>query len=252
MPSIDGITIQGRRSRQPARFADVRETVDVTATVRDAETPVEELTFEWTATTGIFSGTGPRVTWTAPQSVSGPATVTITLKVIERFGNPGQPKNFSQDVSGTQTLSLHDSQAEVGAMAVRFLTEFSQPQVNKNADDVMKDFKPGACPQPGLVDAEREDVIRHYTSFTMHSYRIENPDVRVGFGEGCSFRGRPGDACAIVRVLWDSTDTSRGVRSTAAGLDHIGAAYAPADARWWLCSSDFESTTTLRQQFYTR
>jgi hypothetical protein len=252
LPSIEAIAVQGRRPQQPARFADVRETVDVRATVRDAETPVEELTYEWRATAGTFVGTGANVTWTAPETVSAPTTVTITLKVIERYGNPGQPKNFSQDVSSTQTLSLHDSQAEVGSMAVRFLTEFSQPQVNKNVDDVMRDFKPAACPQPSLVEAEREDVIRHYTSFSMNAYTIDKPTVRIDFGEGCSFRGRPGDGCAIVHVVWDSTDTSKNIRSTAAGLDHIGAAYAVADSRWWLCSSDFESMTALGHQFYRR
>ncbi len=38
LPSIDAITAQGRRTRQPARFADLREAIDVAATVRDTET----------------------------------------------------------------------------------------------------------------------------------------------------------------------------------------------------------------------
>jgi hypothetical protein len=253
MPSIDSITVQGRRAGQPARFADVRETVDVAATVSDAETPIGELVYQWTATAGTFSGTGRNVTWTAPETAATPpGSVTITLKVIENYGHPGQPKNFTQDVSRTQTLALHDSVTEVGDMARRFLTEFSKPQTNQDWQDIMNDFKASACPQPGLVDDEKEDVIRHYTNFTMHAYTIENASVALHFGGACSFRNRPGDACASVPVFWDSTDSRDGVRRTVSGIDHVGAAYSTADSRWWLCSSDLEPFTASGHSFYSR
>lgn len=252
MPSIDSIAVQGRRPAQPAGFADVRETVDVAATVRDAETPLDELVYQWTATAGTFSGTGRNVTWTAPDSASTPATVTITLKVIENFGHPGQPKTFSQEVSGTQTIALHDSVKEVGDMSRRFLTEFSKPETNQDWQDIMKDFKASVCPQPGLVEEEKADVIRHYSFFTMHNYEIGPAAVNVHFGGACAFRNRPGDACAIVPVFWDSTDSRDGRRGTATGLDHIAAAYSTADSRWWLCSSDFESMSTFGHGFYSR
>lgn len=252
MPSIDSITVQGRRPRQPARFADVRETVDVTAAVRDAETPLDELVYQWTATTGTIGGTGRTVTWTAPDAAATPLTVTITLKVVENYGHPGQAKIYSQEVTATQTLALHDSVKEVGDMAVRFLTEFSKPQTNKNLADIMRDFKASACPRPGLVEDEEADVIRHYSFFTMHNYKISPANVSVNFGGACSFRARPGDACASVPVFWDSTDSRDGTRGTATGIDHIAAAYAPADSRWWLCSSDFQSITTFGHSFYSR
>lgn len=253
VPSIDGITIQGRRAGQPARFADVRETVDVAATVRDAETPLEELVYQWTATTGTFSGTGRAVTWTAPDSAATPpGLVTITLKVIENYGHPGQPKIYSQDVTRTQTLALHDSVREVGDMAVRFLTEFSKPQTNQAWQDIMKDFKASACPDPGEFESERLDVVRHYSFFFMHSYRIQPATVSVNFGGACSFRGRRGDACASVPVFWDSTDRRDGTRGTATGIDHLAAAYSTADSRWWLCSSDFQSFSNFGHAFYSR
>ena len=255
MPSIDGITIQGRRAGQPSGFADVRETVDVTATIRDAETPLEELVYQWTATAGTFSGSGRAVTWTAPDAAAAPPatmTLTLTLKVIENYGHPGQPKLFSQDVTRTQTLALHDSTKEVGDMSRRFLTEFSKPQTNQDWQDIMKDFKASVCPRPEFVDDEREDVIRHYTNFTMHAFTIENASVTLHFGGACAFRNRPGDACASVPVFWDSTDTRDGIRRISSGIDHIGAAYSTADSRWWLCSSDFESSASFSHGFYSR
>jgi hypothetical protein len=252
-PSIASITVQGRRAGQPARFADVRETVDVAATVSDAETPLEELVYQWTTTAGTFTGTGRNVTWTAPDTAATPGTVTLTLKVIEHYGYPGQPKTFTQDVSRTQTLALHDSEKEVGGMAVRFLTEFSKPQTNQNVDDIMKDFKAAACPRPSEVAAEREDVIDHYENVEMHRFDIGVPAVSVRFGGACDFRSLNlvGDACAITAVDWDSTDRRFG-RAPAVGRSHISAAYSTADSRWWLCGSHYEPSGTLSHPFYSR
>ncbi len=244
-PAIDSIAVQGRRVRQPARFAELRETLDVTATVRDSETALEELIYQWSATAGTFSGTGRVVTWTAPESASTPAIVTITLKVVENYGHPGQPKTFSQEVSRTQTVALHDSPKEVGDMAVRFLTEFSKPQTNQNVDDIMKDFSASRCPQRTQVDDERDQVIAHYTNYVMVDYVIGRASVNLAFGGACAFRGALGDACAVVPVSWNSTEKSTGITSSTSGLDHISAVYSTPDARWWLCSSQYEHLGSL-------
>src|SRR5688500_14966543 len=116
-PEIKSIRVQSRRPRTPARFADVNETVDVIATVEDAETAASAMTYEWTATHGSFNGTGPAVTWTAPQSISAPINATLTVKVIERYGHPGQPQDFSHEVTSTVAVRLHDSLDEIGEMA---------------------------------------------------------------------------------------------------------------------------------------
>lgn len=252
MPSIDSITVQGRRPRQPARFADVRDTVDVAATVRDAETPVDELVYQWTATAGTFSGTGRTVTWTAPDSASSPTTVTITLKVVENYGHPGQAKIYSQDVSGTQTIALHDSAAEVGKMSRDFLVAFSTTTI-KDWQVVMKDFNASRCPQPGEIDDERNDVVNHYTNFQMQTYEVGAAQVSLEFGGACAFRGKLGDACAVVPIFWDSIDSRTNTRRSTRGLDYVSAAYSTADSRWWLCSSQYQETGTLTGHgFYSR
>jgi len=255
MPSIASITIQGKRPRQPARFADASEAVDVSVSVSDAETPVDELTYEWTAPVGTFSGTGRSVTWTAPADVSAPAEITITLKVTERYGHPGQPKDFSQNTSATQTLSLHDSRKEVGNMSVRFLTEFSKPQTNKDWRDIMLDFKASVCPKPDEYDSERSDVERHYNNFFMHSYRVDPASTSVNFAGSCGVPGRQplaGDACSSVPVVWDSTELATGNRRTTRGTDYLAAAYSATDKRWWLCASQFIDATSFGNSFYSR
>lgn len=231
----------------------MRETVDVSASVRDAETPVDELVYQWSATAGTFAGTGRTVTWTAPDSASTPATVTITLKLIENYGHPGQAKIYSQETTATQTLALHDSIREVGDMSVRFLTEFSKPQTNRDWRDVMRDFNRERCPDPREFDAERVSVENHIANFTMHGYDIGPPNVSVNFGGLCI--NVPGDACASVRVRWDSTGPHTGgsaFRRVTTGVDYVGAIYSRSDARWWLCSSRFDGDSSLGHPVYSR
>ena len=252
VPVIDSITIQGRRPRQPPRFADVRETVDVTAAVSDAETPLAELTYQWSATAGTFTGTGRVVTWTAPDTATTPGTVTLTLRVTEAYGHPGQPRNFSHEVTRTQTLALHDSVKEVGDMSRQFLIDFSTTSI-KDWQVVMRNFKRSVCPIPREYDDERSQVEHHYSNYTMHNYDIGPAAVTVNFGGSCPIRdgALPGDACSSVRVMWDSTGPDG--RGSTSGIDHLTAVYAAADARWWLCSSRYDPFTTLGgSAFYAR
>ena len=245
-PTITSITVQGTRTGQPANFADVGDAIPVVATVTDVESNVDTLQYNWSATQGSFTGTGRSVSWVAPPVIDQRVSVTITLEVVERFGT-----NQENKVTRTATLSLHDSRKEVGDMSVRFLTEFSKPQTNQSWQDIMRDFKASACPDPGEVEGEREDVIRHYTNFTMHSYQISPAQVTIGFGGAC-FEGVKGDACVSVAVVWNSTDKRNGQRATTTGTDHLTASFSTPDDRWWLCSSRFRSPFTLGHPFYMR
>ena len=250
VPTIDGIAAQGRRPRQPARFADLREVIEVSAAVRDPETPVEEMTYQWSATAGKFDGSGRSVTWTAPDAGTG--LVTITLKLTENYGYPGQSKIYKHEVTSTVVVRVHDSTREIGDMAFRFLDEFSHPQTNKDWQSIMRDFKGSACPQPVEADNERGDVISHYTNYFMNTYNISTPSVNVNFASACPFRGRLGDACVAVQVYWDSTNIQTNLRVPTIGIDHLAAVYANDESRWWLCSSDFQPTNTTANSFYSR
>lgn len=251
VPVIESITVQGTRTRQPANFADLGESIPVSATVKDAETAVDQLVYTWTATTGSFTGTGANVTWvapaTAPVVVQGatPASVTITLTVTEKYGHPGGPLSFEHIVSKTAPVALHDSVKEVGDMSRQFLLDFSDTNI-KDADYIMRNFGSAAtCPEPGEVVSEREDVIRNYTFFRMQNFSIGPAAVTVNFGGTCPFRGRRGDACATVPVFWDSIDIRDNSRTPNAGHGIIAAAYSPKDVRWFLCASNYDGRNLL-------
>ena len=245
-PVIGSIAAQGSRPGQPANFADLGQSIAVSATVTDAETPSDQLEYHWSATLGTLSGSGRSVTWQAPAIASTPITVTITLRVVERYGVDGI---FQHEVTGTRAVSLHDSAREVGEMARRFLDEFSKPQTNKDWQDVMRDFSRTRCPDPREFDDERRSVENHYANFVMHSYEIGAPTVAVNFGGACTFN-IAGDACASARVRWDSTGP--GGRRVTSGVDYLSAVYSATDARWWLCSSRFDGDTSLGHQFYSK
>jgi len=251
-PAISSITARGSRPGQPENFADLDETINVTATVTDPETAADQLEYHWTATLGTFSGTGATVTWKAPASApETPTQVTITLRVVERYGTGGI---FQQEVTGTRALALHDSVREIGGMAVRFLEEFSKPETNTDWRDVMRDFSTEQCPEREHVDDEQGDVENHIANFKMHAYTIGAPTVWFNFGLGCVFivnRFRPGDACVSVPTNWDSTDKRNGVQFNTIGIDYLSAAYSRSESRWWLCSSDFDHTGELGHAFYS-
>lgn len=247
LPVIESITIQGTRNRQPPNFADVGEAIPVSAKARDDETAAEQLTYQWSATAGTFSGTGANVTWTAPSDASTPVTVTITLTVVERYGPSGSGVVFEHRVSRSATLSLHHSIREVGEMARQFLLDFSDSNI-RDVSHIMRNFEPGCY---GTAE-EAAQVARNRADLRIVDSRIGDPAVTIEFGGVCSFRSRPGDACAHVPVFWASVLVADGSRQPSVrGTDQVAAMYYPAQSRWRLCDSQFdgELAPTLRAYF---
>ena len=80
-PIIKSIVAQGKRPRQPTNFADYGETITVTAVVEDAQTNPAQLSYQWNACGGTFTGTGPQVEWRTPLTGAIPTTCTIQLVV---------------------------------------------------------------------------------------------------------------------------------------------------------------------------
>jgi len=245
-PVIESITVQGTRPRQPANFADLGESIPVSAKVRDDETAVEQLVYTWTATAGTFTGTGASVTWqapaTAPAAVEGltPATMTITLTITEKFGHPGQPLSFEHSVSSTADVALHDSAKEVGDMSRQFLLDFSDTNI-KDANYIMRNFGSRSfCPEPGEVDSEFEDVIRNFTFQRITNFGIGQAATTVNFEGRCPVFNSRGDACAVVPVFWDSINVVTGNRTFSSGNDIIAASYSKTEKRWWLCASRYQ------------
>jgi hypothetical protein len=116
-PTIESLAIGS------ARVEADRE-VQVTASVSDAETPVGQLTYTWSASpsSGTFTGSGATAMWRPPKGQTSPQQYTVTLTVTESYTSAGQARQ--NVVSRNATVLYHDSPAETTALAAQFLTDY--------------------------------------------------------------------------------------------------------------------------------
>ena len=236
LPVVASIAVRGINQRQPAQYASLGDTVNVTATVTDAETPAAQLTYEWSSSVGgTFTGSGASVTWTAPAAAGTPVNAIVTLTVIERFGN-----NQTNRVTATSTVDLHNSPKEVGDLARQFLDDFSR---QLSVDTVMRHFAE-SC--PGTAN-ERQDVLNQQNAVTVMSWDIGEATTTVPFSGTCPFIGRNpvGDACSRIPVRWVSRIKSTGQTSVSSGTDQVTAVFeSGSPGRWRLCASDYQEQTS--------
>jgi len=261
-PVIAGIVARGSRPDEPIDFADAGESILIAAAVTDAETPVDQLAFEWTADGGTLSGGGPTVTWTAPATGPAPKDYTITLTVVETVadsvlatagaggespagtgGRPSGPAALADNrVTATTTVRVHESAKEVGDLAWTFLTDFSNSSVSP--ENAVRNFtETKGC---GRAD-ELKDITDNRATRVINSYRLGTPWVNVAFGAGCAFRNRPGDACIEIACEWNSTIKATGKTERSWGTCKLTAVYE--QRAWWMCWSEFDGQTSTGLRF---
>lgn len=238
-PVITGITVRGTRPNEPPSFADLAETVNVTAEVRDDETPVAQLTMTWSSAAGTFSGSGAAVTWQAPAQADTPQDVTLRLEVVERYGPATAPAAFEHRVSATAALRLHNSIKEVGDKARQFLLDFSDSSI-RDVPYIMRNFEPGCY---GTAE-EAAQVADNRANYQILASSVGAASVSVNFGGVCAFRAKPGDACANVPVMWDSRQLATGARGIVRGTDQVAAVYVRSRGEWRLCDSQFDGVAS--------
>lgn len=240
-PVISTITVRGVKwPNQPANFADVGEEIIVTATVQDPDTPADQLTYEWSADAGTFTGTGASVKWRAPASLpAGTIKLTMTLALTVSDGTR---------VSATTNLSVHDSIKEVGDLARQFLLDFSDSTTSP--DFVMRTFSTSArCASERA--AELDDVRDHRDRYKTLSSSIEAASVTIQFsGRPCTYDPLNGDACAAVPATWNwlclvtNEECNADDRGRSHGIDHVTAVYEQSE--WKLCASRFQGLSGIR------
>ena len=233
LPVVTSIFVKGTLSREPSQYATLGETVNVTATVTDAETPVNQLTYEWSSNVGGTFGANAATTttWTAPATLVGttPVNATLTLTVTERVD-----ATRNNRVTATTVVDLHNSPKEVGDLARQFLLDFSR---QLPVDMVMRNFT--TCPEAAQ---EREQVATSNEQFQIVDYRVDDAATTVSFTGTCPFRNVRGDACARVRVYWRSIEKRTGIVGASSGTDQVTALLE--NGVWKLCGSDYELDPT--------
>ena len=222
-PVIESITTSASR-------AEVETEVTLTASVRDAETPVGQLRYEWRADAGTFTGDGATVKWRAPKGTTTPADYTVRLTVTETFG-AGQQNT----VNGTSpAIRLHDSEKELGDLAMSFLGDFANSSVSPST--CVREFT-DSCRGKADEKADIENNREHYaitgSSLRLTSVRIGSSQMSGDVRVACSFTSR------IVKCEPGSVGCVAGSTGTVSGDCVLTGVYE--QQRWWLCTSNFQN-----------
>ncbi len=244
-PVISAFRSVGSRNNQPSGFADIDETVQVLATVTDSDTSNASLTYEWTAP-GTLTPSGPTLTWKIPASISGgtPATVTVGLKVTEKFAEGGV--THTQSTSGSFAMRVHDSQNEILSAGEDFLLLFSDS--TKSTNDVLHNFSTTCDGGKGRTNEanDTDQNRRLYIQNLAAARAVRRPPATFNFvRQGCFPAGRQQpntDACSAYTVHWEVTAKAGGKKEVTDGIDYVSAVLE--NDRWLLCHSDFIGTVT--------
>jgi len=185
-PVIDSIDVSAAR-------IEVDTEVSLSAHVRDAETPLDQLKYEWKADAGTFSGEGTDVKWRAPKDDPTPKDYVLTLTVTETYGTPDAAGNRPQNVVSAKTgnIRVHNSKKEIGDLGMAFLTDFANSSIP--ASTCLRDFSDTCA---GTKQAEKDDIDdnRSHVDILNSSLKLERVTVS-GFSNGsvnvsCSFTSR--------------------------------------------------------------
>jgi hypothetical protein len=230
-PTIESINISRNR-------VEAGEEVDVTAVVTDAETPIDQLTYTWSAgpVNGTFTGTGSVVKWRAPTGQATPAVYTLALAVTEKYTSSGEVRENSV-VSAPASVHYNDSFAEVGALATQFLIDFVTFSVGPA--EAVRNFSDNCS---GKQD-EYDDIEDNRKNLTILGGSF-GPQ-RISFNASRT-TGEVSESC----TFWDIVNATQ-VRRTAVGTCLMTTVYE--DWRWLLCSSRFnDGQTTSNTLKYDR
>lgn len=216
------------------------QNVVATAFVSDAETPLDQLTYQWSATpvNGTFTGSGPIATWRAPRQQTTPDLYTLRLLITEKYTSGGQPKENS--VSSTVQVHYNDSLKEIMTISMRFLTELF-PTYTIPAQQAVADFS-DSCSEKA---SEYNDVANNRINFQILSGSYTNVSVTPNGDR--TFADVSG-TCVFRDIPKDPKNPNVGKTETVTGICRLTAIYE--NWKWWLCSSSFEgigvSTNSLR------
>lgn len=249
-PTVGAIAVTPPRDNQPSSLATIGDRVTLTATINDAETPLADLTIEWSAlpNIGAFSGSGASVQWTAPASTSSPQSVVLMLTVLERYleaDASGAPVQREHRVQRTTTVRVHDTVKEVTEMATDFLTLFSNSSLGPEA--VLHNFSQ-TCDGGDGYEQEYGDVVTSRDTRVILTHEISAPTkFEWGFGEDriCTGTNKTtaGDVCVTIPVTWTEKLIGSDDIDTVSGLDFVSAVYE--ETRWRLCHSKWEGFSTI-------
>ena len=238
-PQIKSITAGATR-------VEVGSPVTITAVVEDAETPIANLTYEWTFPSGGITGSTPATTiaWTPSADMKTPADYVLTLTVTERYNNGSiQVEN---KVSGNVTIHVNNSPKELAELSLRFLGDFVNSKVSP--DTCVSEFTAncsGKKEEFDDIDDNRHDYEIVSSSLRHTSLSIAGSQTSATVHTFCSFTSKVISSSPRDEVCEGGKKCPLGSTTTATGDCWTTNRYE--QGRWWLCESHFTSATLAPQ-----
>jgi hypothetical protein len=202
--------------------AEADQPLQATAFVSDADTPLDQLVYAWSAApaAGTFLGNGPQVSWQPPHVPQTPDMYTLTLNVTETFTQGGRTRQ--NKVSSTVKVHYNDSSAEITTLSLQFLKDFTTYSVSPA--ECVRNFSDSCV---GKAE-ELGDIAYNRLNFHIlgGDYHVQN----ITYNADRTF--------ANVTAPCTFYDIPRGgVRERVDGTCLLTATYE--NWSWWLCKSNF-------------
>jgi hypothetical protein len=222
-PLIQSITV-------PTSRVEAGQNVAISAEVVDAETPLTQLAYAWTASAGTITGTGATATWTHPAGITSGVDVTVTLTVTDTYDAVENNQIVKKQYVVSRTSSafrVHDSEAESKELARKFLIDLFGNSNVAPADcmvdfaEVCADLDEGLHQELTQVIANRRDV--YIRSATMVLQRIDWRSADFGHVHNT--------------VVYDDYRLDGTPKDPTCGDFEITVVYV--NGRWWICTSRF-------------
>ena len=202
------------------------QTVQLSASVSDPETPIQQLVFEWSANApGAFEGTGAQVRWRAGNTIVSPIQVEVRLTVIERYTVPVGRSTETRENQTTSTVTVHanNSREELSNLALTFLRDFGNS--NNSPEFCVRNFTDRCRGK----QAELNDIRADRQQWTIASYEVRVERVEI-VGDTAYIYA----PCTFVSLPRNPTTPAP---PPSVGICALTAVYEPY--RWWLCTSNY-------------
>jgi hypothetical protein len=246
-PTIKSLTASDTR-------VEVGTPITLTATVEDAETPVANLEYRWSAQTGTFTGNGAVVTWSPAANAQTPADYLIELNVVETI-RTGPTGSIVLENKATSTLTAHvnNSQKELAELSLRFLGDFANSSVSP--ERCVGEFS-DSC--RGKKE-ELQDIIDNRHDFLILSSSLRHTSLQIA---GSRTSATVHTACAFTSRVIAATPQSGGCLADPASCKLGSIQNADGDCwttnvyergRWWICESRYDpknALTTFERAFF--
>jgi hypothetical protein len=225
--------------------------VTLVATVKDAETAVDQLKFVWQADAGAIAGEGATVRWRAPTDAATPKDYTVSLTVTETYGTAdpttgARPTNVANGTS--PVIRVHNSPKELSDMGLLFINDFTNSALSSSV--CLRNFTDscdGKAKEKSDIDYNREHYKIVDSSVKLTGVRVAQNAMSADIDIACTFTSIITKCDPTVPTV---PECVVGAKEKVEGDCALTGTYE--QKRWWLCTSNFigNKVPTMFRKFW--